>query len=123
SIEPLLANVRLNGDFAYANGRLLSDNLKIRSDRIDATAIIIADLNTALYSGALNGRVNGYQVESVGVFNLQTNMDLKTGANGYFKLGGRVTARSTRLLNDGVRTFLGGNALIVADVGYDSNGV
>jgi translocation and assembly module TamB len=123
SIAPLLANVRLDGDFAYANGRLLSDNLKLRSDRIDATAVVVADLNRALYTGGLNGRVNGYQVESVGIFNVQTNMDLKSGANGYFKLGGRVTARSTRLLNDGVRSFLGGNALIVADVGYDSNGV
>ncbi|HEX7821151.1 MAG TPA: translocation/assembly module TamB domain-containing protein [Sphingobium sp.] len=123
SVAPLLTNVRMNGDFAYANGRLLSDNLKLRSDRIEATAVIVADMNTALYTGALNGRVNGYQVQSVGIFNVQTNMDLKTGANGYFKLGGRVTARSTRLLNDGVKTFLGGNALIVADVGYDSNGV
>jgi len=123
SIAPLLANVRLDGDFAYANGRLLSDNLKLRSDRIDATAVIVADLDKALYTGALNGRVNGYRVESVGIFNLQTNMDLKTGANGYFRLGGRVTARSTRLLNDGIRDFLGGNALIAADVGYDSDGV
>ena len=123
SIEPLLANVRLDGDLAYANGRLLSDNLRLRSSRIDATAIVIADLNKALYTGALNGRVNGYQVESVGLFNLQTNVDLKTGENGYFKLGGRVTARSTRLDNDGVKGFLGGNALIVADVGYDSQGV
>jgi len=123
SVEPLLTNVRLDGDFAYANGRLLSDNMKLRSDRIDATAVIVADLNRALYTGALNGRVNGYQVESVGIFNVQTNMDLKSGANGYFKLGGRVTARSTRLLNDSLQGFLGGNALIVADVGYDSNGV
>ncbi|CAN5223201.1 translocation/assembly module TamB domain-containing protein [soil metagenome] len=123
SIAPLLTNVRLDGDFAYVNARLLSDNLKIRSDRIDATAIVVADLNKALYTGALQGTVNGYKVESVGIFNLKTNMDLKTGANGYFKLGGRVTTRSTRLLNDGMRSFLGGNALIVADVGYDSNGV
>lgn len=123
SVEPLLRNVRLNGDLAYANGRLLSDNIRLRSSGIDATAIVVADMNTALYTGALNGRVNGYQVESVGTFNITTNMDLKSGANGYFRLGGRVTARSARLVNDGIRNFLGGNALIVADVGYDSNGV
>ena len=122
-IAPLLANVRLDGDFAYANARLISDNLRLVSDRIDARAVIVADLNKALYTGALQGRVDGYRVESVGIFNLQTDMDLKTGANGYFKLGGRVTARSTRLLNDGLQGFLGGNALIVANVGYDSNGV
>ncbi|MGE4432312.1 MAG: translocation/assembly module TamB domain-containing protein [Sphingobium sp.] len=123
SIAPLLTNVRIDGDLAYANGRLMSDNMKMRTDRIDATAIIVADLNRALYTGALNGRVNGYRVESVGIFNLDTDMDLKTGDNGAFRLGGRVTARSTRLLNDSLHGFLGGNALIVADVGYDSNGV
>jgi len=123
SIEPLLTNVRLDGDLAYANARLLSDNLKLRSDRIDATAIIVADLGKALYTGALNGRVNGYRVESVGIFNVQTDMDLKSGADGYFKLGGRVAVRSTRLINESLQGFLGGNALIAANVGYDSNGV
>ena len=123
SIAPLLTNVRFNGDFAYAKGRLLSDNIHLLSSRIDAKAVVIADLNKALYTGTLNGRVNGYQVDSVGVFNLQSNIGLKTGANGYFKLGGHVAARSTRLLNDGLAGFLGGNALINADVGYDSNGV
>lgn len=123
SVAPLLTNVRLNGDFAYAKGRLLSDNIHLVSSRIDAKAVVIADMNKALYTGTLNGRVNGYQVDSVGIFNLQSDIGLKTGANGYFKLGGHVAARSTRLLNDGLQQFLGGNALINADVGYDSNGM
>lgn len=123
SVEPLLANVRLDGDLAYSRGRLLSDNIRLRSDRIDATAIVVADMNRALYTGGLKGRINGYQVESIGSFNLLTDVDLKSGQNGYFRLGGRVTARSTRLTNDSIKSFLGGNALIVADVGYDSNGV
>lgn len=123
SIAPLLTNVRLSGDFAYAKGRLLSDNIHLQSARIDAKAVVIADMNKAIYTGTLNGRVNDYLVDSVGVFNLNSNIGLKTGANGYFKLGGHVAARSTRLLNDGLAGFLGGNALINADVGYDSNGV
>ncbi len=123
SVEPLLTNVRIDGDLAYAEGRLLSDNLKLLSDRIDATAIVVADLNEGVYTGGLQGRVNGFQVDSIGIFNLQSDVDLKTAANGGFRLGGRVTARSTRLLNDGIRTFLGGDAVIVADVGYGSDGV
>ncbi|WP_206237995.1 translocation/assembly module TamB domain-containing protein [Novosphingobium terrae] len=123
SVAPLLTNVRFSGDFAYANGRLLSDNIHLQSSKIDAKAVIIADLPKALYTGTLNGRVNDYKVESVGIFNLQSDIGLKTGANGYFKLGGHVAARSTRLLSDGLQSFLGGNALIQADVGYDSNGV
>src|SRR3546814_5370349 len=37
----LLNNLRVKGDFAYAAGKLISDNLKIDSDRVDATAIEI----------------------------------------------------------------------------------
>jgi translocation and assembly module TamB len=119
----LLSNVRLNGDLVYSNARLMSDNMRIRSDRIDATAVLLADLNTGLYTGALNGRVNGYRVESVGIFNLDTNIDLETQANGGFRLAGRVRARSSQIFNDGLREFLGGNSLINADVSYGSDGI
>lgn len=119
----LLDNVRLDGDLAYSNARLMSDNLKIRSNRIDATAVILADLNTGLYTGALNGRVNGYRVESVGIFNVATDIDLETTANGGFRLAGKISARSSQILNDGLREFLGGNSLINADVSYGSDGI
>src|SRR3546814_9011102 len=72
--------------------------MKIRSDRIDATAILIADMSKGLYTGALEGRVNNYRIESVGIFNLETTADLDTAPNGGFTLKGRVRARSTRLL-------------------------
>src|SRR3546814_5665185 len=39
----ILRNVRVSGDFAYAAGRLISDNLKIDSDRMNATAVVLAD--------------------------------------------------------------------------------
>src|SRR3546814_5754146 len=35
-----LTDVRLDGDLAYADGRILSDNLRLRSPRIDAKAIL-----------------------------------------------------------------------------------
>ncbi len=119
----LLENVRLDGDLAYSNARLMSDNMRIRSSRIDATAVLLADLNTGLYTGALNGRVNGYRVESVGVFNVATDIDLETTGNGGFRLAGTVRARSSQIFNDGLREFLGGNALINANVSYGSDGI
>lgn len=122
-IGTLLTNVRLDGDFAYANGRLLSDNLKINSDRINATAVVVADITEGTYTGGLNGRINGYRVESVGIFNIDSNIDLKSGSNGRFSLSGTVRARSSRIFNDGVREFLGGNSLIVADISYGSDGI
>ncbi len=122
-VGALLTNVRLDGDFAFANGRLLSDNLKIKSDRIDATAVVVANLNEGTYTGGLNGRINGYRVESVGIFNIDSNIDLKSGSNGAFALTGTIRARSSQIFSDGAREFLGGNSLIVADISYGSDGI
>nr|MDQ2879408.1 hypothetical protein [Pseudomonadota bacterium] len=66
----LLTNVTINGELAVAGSKILSDNLRIRSPQIDATAIIVADLTTGIYRGALNGRVNNYHIQGVGTVNL-----------------------------------------------------
>ncbi|SKB91838.1 translocation/assembly module TamB domain-containing protein [Sphingopyxis flava] len=118
-----LAAVRLDGDLAYAEGRILSDNLRLRSPRIDAKAIIVADLNKGFYTGAIDGRVNNYRIESVGLFNIDTRMDLKTEPRGGWAIAGRVRARSTQLFNSGVRDLLGGNAVTSADVRYGTDGI
>ncbi len=118
-----LVQVRLDGDLAYSNGRILSDNLRLRSPRIDAKAIVIADLNRGFYTGAIDGRINDYRVESVGIFDIDTDADVKTAPRGGFEIVGRVRARSTRLFNSGVRDFLGGNATASGDVRYGTDGV
>src|SRR3546814_5838670 len=99
-----LTAVRLGGDLAYADGRILSDNLRLRSPRIDAKAILIADLNRGFYTGAIDGRINDYRIESVGIFDIDTDADLKTAPRGGFEIVGTVRARSTRLFNSGVRS-------------------
>jgi translocation and assembly module TamB len=53
-----ITNVRLDGDLAVDWPRILSDNLRIRSDRIDAKAFVLADVASGLYAGAIEGRVN-----------------------------------------------------------------
>ncbi|MFC4291227.1 translocation/assembly module TamB domain-containing protein [Sphingorhabdus arenilitoris] len=118
----LLTGVRLSGNLAYANNRILSDDLKITSRRIDATAIVAADLNSGRYTAALNGRVNDYRIESVGIFNIETDVDVETQVTG-FALTGTVKARSTRIFNDGAREFLGGNSFVTANVRYGTDGV
>lgn len=117
-----LANVTLNGDLAIDGARILSDNMRIRSDRIDAKLILVADMSTGLYTGAVDGKIDNYRVESVGIFNIETDMDLKTQAQG-FALVGSVKARSTRLLNESLQTYLGGNFAASSNVAYGSDGV
>ncbi len=117
-----LTNVSIGGDFAVDWPRILSDNLRIRSDRIDATAIVLANVSSGLYSGALKGTIANYRIDSVGIFNLQSNADLKSTRKG-LTLVGTVRARSTRLFNSSVRDFLGGNLIASSRVAYGPDGV
>jgi translocation and assembly module TamB len=117
-----LTQVRLDGDLAIDGPRILSDNMRIRSDRIDATAILLADMQSGLYTGAINGRIDDYRLASVGVFTIDTDVDLKSETGG-FALAGKVRARSTRLTNPGVQSFLGGNTVASSDVRYGPDGV
>ncbi|WP_300975008.1 translocation/assembly module TamB domain-containing protein [Sphingomonas sp. LHG3406-1] len=118
-----LLNVRLDGDLAVDWPRIVSDNIRIRSDRIDARAIILADVGRGLYTGALDGRINNYRVDSLGIFNITTDADVRRLASGGIGLVGRVRAQSTRLFNEGVRDFLGGNLVASSDVAYGADGL
>ncbi|WP_156678315.1 translocation/assembly module TamB domain-containing protein [Sphingomonas profundi] len=119
----LLTNIAINGNLAYTGGRLISDNIRLRSDRIDATAIVIADFGKGTYTGALKGRVNDYQVDGLGRINLVTDANLVTGPKGGFGIKGRVRVTTRRLDNASIRDQLGGNAVITADVGFDEDGI
>ena len=119
----LLNNVRLNGDLAVANGRLLSDNLKIRSDRITVTALLVGDINKGFYTTALNGKVDGFQVSSVGLFNVVADVDLETTRGRGYALVGTVKAQSTRLFSAGFQNFLGGQMFVNAGIRYGTDGV
>lgn len=117
-----LVNVRIDGDLALDGTRLLSDNLKLRSDRIDATAIVLVDMGRGFYTGAFEGRINNYRVDSVGTFAVTTTADLKRMGPG-FALTGTVRARSTSLVNPVVQEFLGGPASGSSEIAYGPDGV
>ncbi|WP_340265828.1 translocation/assembly module TamB domain-containing protein [Sphingobium mellinum] len=118
----LLQNLRVKGDFAYAAGKLISDNLKIDSDKVDATAIVLADLGNAIYRGALKGRVNDYRIDGVGIVNLTTDIALMPGSRGGWGLSGKFAARTARWDNASVRDFLGGNAVVSGRIGMTPQG-
>jgi translocation and assembly module TamB len=117
-----LANVRLDGDLAIDWPRILSDNMRLRSDRIDAGLILAFDTARGLYTAAVDGKIDNYRIESVGIFAIETNVDLKTVPKG-FALDGTLRARSTRITNGGMKSFLGGNLVSSGSVVYGPDGV
>ncbi|MES2988171.1 MAG: translocation/assembly module TamB domain-containing protein [Pseudomonadota bacterium] len=119
----LVTNLTVNGDLAISGDQILSDNLKLRSDRIDATAIIAADMSTGRYTGALKGRVNDYQIDGVGVVNLRTDAELFAAPGGGWGIRGQIAGETRRIFSDGAREFLGGNAVASARLSLDPSGI
>jgi translocation and assembly module TamB len=119
----LLTNLRVNGDLAWSNGRLLSDNLRLRSPRIDATAILIADPAAGRYTGAIKGRVNDYRVDGLGRIALVTDAELVAGATGGFGIQGTFRVTTRTIENAALANALGGTAVTTARFRFDEKGV
>jgi translocation and assembly module TamB len=117
----LLTNVRLDGSFAMSGPKILSDDLKIRSDRLNATAIIVADIERGEYRAGLQGRVNNFLVEGIGLLDIDSKIDVTSTPAG-FGLKGRVAVQTRRIDNVSARDFLGGNASMSANVEMSPDG-
>ncbi len=119
----LVTNLTVNGDLAISGQQILSDNLKLHSDRIDATAIVAADIARGRYTGALKGRVNDYQIDGVGIVDLKTDAELFAAPGGGWGIRGHIAGQSRKIFSDGARQFLGGNAVASARLVLDPRGV
>ncbi|MET0307738.1 MAG: translocation/assembly module TamB domain-containing protein [Sphingomonas sp.] len=123
AVGGLVTNLTLNGDLAISGTQILSDNLRIKSDRIDATAIIAADVAKGRYTGALKGRVNDYVINGVGVVDLRTDAQLYAAPGGGWGIKGTIAGESRKIFSDGARQFLGGNAVASARLVLDPRGI
>ncbi|MBA2918349.1 hypothetical protein GON01_05105 [Sphingomonas sp. MAH-20] len=122
SVGGLLTNVTINGQLAISGDTILSDNLRIRSPQIDATAVVVADLSSGTYRAGLKGRVNNYLVQGVGIIGLTTDVNLVTTPKG-FALTGRFAAETVRIDNGSVRNLLGGHTIVTGRLAYGDGGV
>ncbi len=117
-----IVDVALDGELGVAGTRLVSDNLRLRSDRINATLALAFDLSAGRYLAAVQGRVDNYLVDSVGLFVVDADFDMTSQAGG-FGLRGRIAARSRRITNATIADLLGGPATVAANVAVDPSGL
>ncbi|WP_336297277.1 hypothetical protein [Sphingomonas sp. 7/4-4] len=123
AVGGLVTNLSVAGDLAISGNQILSDNLRLRSSRVDATAIIAADMGKGRYTGAIKGRINDYAINGVGIVDLRTDAELFAARDGGWGIRGHVAAETRRLTNSAVRDFLGGNAVASARVTLGPTGV
>ena len=119
----ILQNIRLDGELAYSNGRLLTERLSLRSDRAKASLKGVADFTKGQVAASIDGTIDRYRIESVGLFDIDADLGLKSRMRSDFALSGTVRARSTQLFSDGLRDFLGGHMLVRAGIGLTENGI
>ncbi|HYW16162.1 MAG TPA: translocation/assembly module TamB domain-containing protein [Allosphingosinicella sp.] len=122
ALGSLLTNVGVNGTINISGTKLVSDNLKVRSDRLNATVVVAADLEKGQYRAGIQGTVNNYHMEGIGLLDLTTKMDVFTAGSG-FGLKGRVSVRTRRIDNPTAAGVLEGNATASANVTMTPGGV
>lgn len=116
-----IANVAMDGELGITGSRVVSDNLRIRSDRINATVALALDFSTGRYLAAIQGRVNNYLVDGVGLFDVTTDLEM-TNERGGFGLRGQVAARTRRIDNPTISDLLGGVGTVSANIAMDAAG-
>lgn len=118
-----LADIRLTGDVLIKWPRILSDNLRLRSQRLDAGITLVADTKAGRYGGAIDGKLGGYRLESVGLFDVASGAQVDFDTRAGLALEGAVQARSTQISNDAVQSLFGGETSISSDIRYQRDGV
>ncbi|MEL6237369.1 MAG: translocation/assembly module TamB domain-containing protein [Pseudomonadota bacterium] len=118
-----LSDVRLTGDLLVSWPRLVSDNLRLRSSRLDTALTFVADADKGRYGGAIDGTLGDYRIESVGLFAVEAGADVDFDVDAGAAVAGAVKARSTQLSNESVAGFLGGDMSASSDFAYGRDGV
>lgn len=117
----MLENVRLDGNLAWSNGRLLAERLSLRSNRANAIVKGAADFGKGSLAASIKGNIDGFSIESVGLFDIDADLGLKSRLRSDYMLSGMIRARSTQLVSKGVRDFLGGQMLVRAGIALSEN--
>lgn len=107
AVGGVLRNLAINGTLRVTPEQLLSDDLRIRSAQLNATAVLAMTFATGEYDLALKGAINRYVFAGLGVLDLTTDARLAPTAAGEMGIRGTVQARVRRIDNAALRDALG----------------
>jgi translocation and assembly module TamB len=119
----ILNQVTLNGNLALNDGTIISDDLKIQSTKLSATAVILADLPRGIFRGAIKGRINDYAIDGIGIVNVTSDVKLVPLTGGGFGMNGSITAQTVKIYNSAAQEFLGSQAQTSANFNYGRGGI
>ncbi len=112
---PLLTNVRIEGPLTISGGRLLSNALTFRSDRLSGTATANAGLGSDDYVITAKAGLPRYLVPGLGMTDIRADVRV-TPAPAGARVTGRTDVKVTRLDNGFFTSLTRGLPTISADI-------
>lgn len=106
--EQILANLKVDGPLFLESGKLSSDRLLARSDKVNGQLGLTIDLVTGRYAVLLDGKLDRYLIPGVGIVDVQTKLKVVPADKRGTILTGTAKALVRRLDNGFFRSLSGG---------------
>ena len=113
--EPLLTNVRIDGPLTISGGRMTSNALQFRSDRLNGTATALVIFANADFVLTVNGGLPRYAVPGLGLTDITGDLHIVPAGDGA-RVTGRANVKVTRLDNGFFVAMTDGMPVIAADI-------
>lgn len=111
-VETIFRNFALDGVLQLEGARVVSNPMTVRSDKLNARLVVLADLKSGRYDLGLDGRINALAIQGLGVVDIGAKLRATPRADGGFGLGGPVQAKLTRLDNEFLHSLGGGLPMV-----------
>ncbi len=112
--DPLLTGVRIDGPLVIANGRLVGNGLRFRSDRLSGTANAVVTFANADYVVTAKAALPRYAIAGLGLADITAAVRV-TPAGDAARVIGRTAIKVTRLDNGFFASIADGLPAITAD--------
>ena len=121
-VAQILHRISITGTLQKKGNIVTSSPLKLRSDKLDGTLLVLADLKSGRYDLGLTGDINGLLIPGLGVVDISSRVQAVPDKAGAFSVNGRVGAVMRRLDNDFLRTLGGGLPRLQSDIALGADG-
>ncbi|MFZ3483127.1 translocation/assembly module TamB domain-containing protein [Sphingomonas sp. 3-13AW] len=120
----ILRNLSVDGVLKVTSTTLTGSNLRLRSDKLNGTIMLVLDLRTGRYEVGLNGGLRRYLIPGLGVVDVQSQLTAVPGPNGRgTRIVGRGAAQMVRLDNGFFRSLTEGLPRITTGLERGTDGV
>ncbi|MFV0625068.1 translocation/assembly module TamB domain-containing protein [Sphingomonas sp. ac-8] len=120
----ILRNLSVDGALKVTATTLTGSNLRLRSDKLNGTIMLVLDLRTGRYEVGLTGGLRRYLIPGLGIVDVQSRLTAVPGPNGRgTRIVGRGAAQVVRLDNGFFRSLTEGLPRITTGLERGTDGV